>query len=740
MNDMKHEKKKILIVIRKLGIGGAEKVLINIANNLNQEKFSTTICFVEDGGYRSLVKEHVKLVQLKSKSTILLPFEIKKILSREKYDVLLYSWPKLAAYIYIFKVLKHARVKTIFRVPISLKSQLEKSKFFNNFIVKFLLSKAINSSDSVIVLCNEMRRELEEEFHIDSKKITVIYNPVDQDFIQKQSRKFNPFENNDGINLVSAGRLEYQKGFDLLLRAFAIVVYKIPNIKLTILGSGSKANELKQLASDLNINSKVDFVDWVENPYPYFKNADAFVLPSRFEGFPNVLIEALACGTKIVSTDCSTGPKEIIGENEEYGWIAKSEDYISLAEKIIEALNSQKKSTEEALRRFLLKDIAKQYESIIDDVLKIKLLMVISELDFGGAQRVFVTLSNYFSRKGTKVTLVAFRDGSYKNDLSDQIFSLIILNASRARKAIFKLLKVIRAFKPDLIFTTLVQDSFVIAVLKVARLINVKHIVRFPNQPEKLFPKTIHKLIAKFIISSADMIVTQTKSSENKVRELFRVSVNKTKTIYNPIDIELVKNKSLEFNPFLYLTDKIKIVTAGRLTKQKGFDILLKAFKEIKDKFPNAILFILGDGEQKENLRILANQLGIDRSVNFVGWVDNPYPYYRYCDVFVMASRYEGMPNTLIEALVCDAKIVSTNCPTGPVEIVGEDEQCGWLAPVDSYNELAKKIEAAILSKKEVSKECYEKFSGETISNIYIDMFKKLLKGIKVEGKSLSEN
>lgn len=159
-----------------------------------------------------------------------------------------------------------------------------------------------------------MYDELANKMHIPKQKIEKINNPLDFKYIQKMcafgSEIVLP---NNKINILTIGRLTYQKGFDLLLTAFS----KIENEKyhLTIIGEGEQKSELIKLSNDLNIADKVSFISETNNPYAVMRSADVFVSSSRWEGYPNVVIEAIACGLPVVANDYPGGIKEIINSN-----------------------------------------------------------------------------------------------------------------------------------------------------------------------------------------------------------------------------------------------------------------------------------------------------------------------------------------------------------------------------------------------------------------------------------------
>jgi glycosyltransferase involved in cell wall biosynthesis len=138
--------------------------------------------------------------------------------------------------------------------------------------------------------------------------------------------------------IISAGRLTKSKNFELLIRAFDIVNKRMP-VKLIILGDGEEMQNLKNLKKSFHLTNDVSFPGFVKNPGAYFSKADLFVLSSDYEGLPGVIIEALACGCKVVSTDCKNGPREILMD-EKLGWLSQVGNTNDLAEKILTALNS----------------------------------------------------------------------------------------------------------------------------------------------------------------------------------------------------------------------------------------------------------------------------------------------------------------------------------------------------------------------------------------------------------------
>ena len=191
-------------------------------------------------------------------------------------------------------------------------------------------------------------------------------------------------------------------------------------------------------------------------------------------------------------------------------------------------------------------------------------------------------------------------------------------------------------------------------------------------------------------------IVFVSKGAEEDFVNVFNVNRSKLVTIYNPVINNEVIEKSLEIcnHPWLQKSRKYKtIVTIGRLTEQKNHELLINAFSKLKYK--NTKLIILGEGKLRKNLENQINDLGLNETVDLHGFVNNPYSYLSAADLFVLSSNYEGLPTVLIEALSCGCEIVSTNCPTGPEEIL-ENGKYGKLVPVNDEQSLIKAIDDSL--------------------------------------------
>lgn len=355
-------KRKVAFIIPSLRGGGAERVMINIINKLNHNKFDITLILLKkEGPYVKLIPDNVNVVDLDTFRVRKSIIPLIRTLNRINPDVILSTMRHLNLIILAIRPFLKGTPKIIVREANTPSKNMSKKDEMFYFFYRFLYSK----SDLIIAQCKEMKKDIVEYFKIDEQKIVYIYNPLDIGKIKDLAKKGNPYKVSNKINILSVGRLSPEKGFDILLEALQVVVEKVPNVHLTILGEGNLKSELLYQAEELGIKDKISLLGFNENPYPYYHYADIYVLSSRTEGFPNSLLEALACGTKVVATNCKSGPKEIIGENV-FGTLVEEGDHKSLAKGIIEAISGSNKSKDRAVF-FDINNIIKEYESVLSN-------------------------------------------------------------------------------------------------------------------------------------------------------------------------------------------------------------------------------------------------------------------------------------------------------------------------------------------------------------------------------------
>ena len=355
-------KKKICFITPSLGGGGAERVAFHLLNNININNFdlSVIIIYKDKGNYLKDLRKEVKKIFLEKDKIRYSIFSLYKILKIEKPDsVVVFSFDLM--------MLMGVFIIPFFKDICFINRQLNILSMQNfNFFKKLLLRIAYKNFDKIITQSKDMTEDLLENIDISREKIAEINNPVDMDKIEKFSNEKIEIEfDRTNKNLLCVGRLASQKGFDLIIKVMLLIEDK--NIKLYILGDGEEKENLLNLIKKLNLEEKVFLLGRKSNPYVYMKNADLFILSSRYEGFPNVLIEAGACGLYSICNNCPGGINEIILENINGNIVNFSNE--KLAAEIIEEsllLNKDKKEIKESVKnRYSLDKIINKYEIIL---------------------------------------------------------------------------------------------------------------------------------------------------------------------------------------------------------------------------------------------------------------------------------------------------------------------------------------------------------------------------------------
>ncbi|SFP43753.1 glycosyltransferase [Qipengyuania nanhaisediminis] len=315
----------------------------------------------------------------------------------------------------------------------------------------------------------------------------------------------------------------------------------------------------------------------------------------------------------------------------------------------------------------------------------------IPSLGGGGAERVMVTLANAFVERGHSVDLLLARaKGPYLHEVSNKV-RIVDLKATRVVRCLYPLYRYLRREGPDAMLSAL-NYANVIAILawKLARVstrMAVSERSSLARNPTS-FTGKVTRLLMRWLYPKAHKVICVSNGIEADIREIIQVPPDKTVTIYNPIDVEMVhENMTAPLaHPWFTNESAPVILAAGRLTEAKDYPTLLRAFALFRNE-RDAKLVILGQGEDQAKLKTLSQNLGISADVDFLGFQGNPFAYMSRCDLFVMSSAWEGFPNALVQAMACGARIVSTNCRTGPDEIL-EYGKWGKLVPVGDFASL----------------------------------------------------
>ena len=310
-------KRHVLFLIPSLRGGGAERVVVTLLRHLDRRKFRLSLAVVDTrhAAYRNDVPSDVEFVDLHSSRVLSALPRIIRLIWQRRPDVVLSTLGHLNLAVAMLRRLLPNGVRYIAREA-TVVSQLPVAYSIPQWWF-WAYRRFYGRLDTVVCQSRSMRDDLVANFRFPEEKTVVINNPIDGPYIRQLASE--PVENGffqrpaddvSTIHLVAAGSLTRVKGFDLLIEALALCAN--PRLHLTLLGEGPLLDDLQRLTAEKGLTERVRFVGFQKNPYAYFARADVFVLSSRFEGFPNVVLEALACGTPVIATPCPGGVREIL--------------------------------------------------------------------------------------------------------------------------------------------------------------------------------------------------------------------------------------------------------------------------------------------------------------------------------------------------------------------------------------------------------------------------------------------
>ena len=371
-----------------------------------------------------------------------------------------------------------------------------------------------------------------------------------------------------------------------------------------------------------------------------------------------------------------------------------------------------------------------------------KLTFLINSLSSGGAEKVLSILINELSTRYNVEVILLEKNDFY--ELSKNVKKTYLTNLTGNENGIKKLLYLpilawrlknyIKNNDIKLIQSHIYRANYINILAKILganHKIQIVNAGRIGRYEELGLEGKINLFLIKYLYSQADLIIWKSKGMQKDSNRLFSFN-NKQMVIYNPCNIEEIyylSQKSID--NFRFKNDKVYLVSVGRLIKLKRNIDLIKALKFL-DK--NVEVIFLGEGSEKENLIKLTRKLNMEKRVHFLGQVYNPYKYIKKSNLFVHTSESEGFPNVIVEALACGVPVISSDCISGPREILapntdidknlkkGDDIELakyGTLFPVGDVNGLAKAINLLISNKK--LREQYTRLGAERAKDFLVE-------------------
>ncbi len=322
-----------------------------------------------------------------------------------------------------------------------------------------------------------------------------------------------------------------------------------------------------------------------------------------------------------------------------------------------------------------------------------KLIIFIPSIEDGGVEKNLFLISNYLSKKINNIAIIT-ANFEYKKNFSKRIKFLgldfkFLRKKNRIFKYVFCLIQLmLQIIKENRKITILSFQANIYAII-LAKIFKIKIISRSNSSPSGWSQNTFKKIIFKIFLKKADLTIVNSLEFRKEMLDRFAVQA---RCIYNPFDKRYIKNKIISSKKNIFQTKKntLKILSVGRLTQQKDFMTLLRAINHIKNAI-NLKLILIGKGSEKHKLTNFINNNQLNKKIFLVGYKKNPYKYFQDTDIFVLSSKFEGLPNVLLEAQFFKKFIISSNCPTGPKEIL-LNGKAGELFNVGNYIKLSKII------------------------------------------------
>lgn len=357
---------RVLFLIPTLRGGGAERVLTTLLRHWEKTRFQLTLCvFDADGAeYLESIPDDVDVVCLDARRVRYGLVKLVRLIWNLQPQVVFSFIGYLTIALAALKSVLPSGVKLLGRETIVVHEHLKAQP--NRLLWEMAYRVFYARLDGLVCQSAEMYGDVVGRYRIPAGHVSLIHNPVDIAHVRSLASAPCPMLRKaaaEQINLVAAGRLDYQKGFDVLIESIARC--QDARLRLFVLGVGPLARYLQGLAKSMDVEEQITFVGFQRNPYAWFAHADALVLSSRYEGFPNVVVEALACGTPVIAVPAPGGVTEIL-DGIPACQLASEISANSLAEAISRWVIDRKvRISENAVKRYDVCSIVRKYERAV---------------------------------------------------------------------------------------------------------------------------------------------------------------------------------------------------------------------------------------------------------------------------------------------------------------------------------------------------------------------------------------
>jgi len=326
-----------------------------------------------------------------------------------------------------------------------------------------------------------------------------------------------------------------------------------------------------------------------------------------------------------------------------------------------------------------------------------KILLLLSHLGAGGAEHVIALLARGLSQEKYEVHLglVGQKDRSGES-LPDWVH-VHPLGAGRARAGAWPLLRLIWRLRPEVVLTGAAEVSFLVLMLRplfpaktsvlVRQNATATSVMAFGRLPR------LTRVLYRVLYRNSDQVICQSRDMARDLALVAGIGEEQIAVLPNPVDLAGIRAALGE--PGAESSAGLQLLAVGRLSHEKGFDLLLQALSTVRERFPQVNMILVGAGREEQALKSLCHQLGLEDAVGFAGYVDPPYAFFARTTLFVLPSRHEGMPNALLEAAAAGLPIVATPASGGVMDLLS-GRRGAWVAPEISAEALAATIVAAL--------------------------------------------